>query len=59
MRKVDEGGKKREPTQRQKREPTLRGEGGTVGSSTFACDTLTKIGQLRAKWTQNYFILYS
>ena len=31
---------------------------GTLGSETLECDTLTKIGHFRAKWTQNFSILY-
>ena len=29
------------------------GGGGTLGSGTLLCDTATKIGHFRTKWTQN------
>ena len=36
---------------------TIQGGGwGTLGSGTLVCDTSTKIGLFRAKWTQNYAI---
>jgi len=35
---------------------TLPLGGGTLGSKTLVCDTSTKMGHFRAKWTQNYSI---